>query len=139
VLLLIVWAVVIEREHRAPRRREPLRYAARTLKRFLFAFILPVLGFAWLLFAISRARHLFALRIRKGKIVSVKGRIPPTVVGELADVFKDTTTSGTLTGSSERGRVRVDFSGKITDNVMQRARNVVGMFPLSRFQGQSPR
>ena len=127
------------REHRATRRAGPLRYAARTLKRFLFAFILPVLGFAWLLFAVSRARHLFALKIRKGKIVSVKGRIPPTVVGELADVFKDTSTNGTLTGSSERGRVRVDFSGKITDNVMQRARNVVGMFALSRFQGQSPR
>jgi hypothetical protein len=98
-----------------------------------------VLGFAWLLFAVSRARHLFALKIRKGKIVSVKGRIPPTVVGELADVFKGTSTSGTLAASIERGRVRVDFSGTISDNVMQRARNVVGMFPLSRFQGQSPR
>lgn len=98
-----------------------------------------MLGFAWLLFAVSRARHLFALRIRKGKIVSVKGRIPPSVVGELDDVFKNTATDGTLTGSSETGRVRLDFSGKITDNVMQRARNVVGMFPLSRFQGQSPR
>lgn len=112
---------------------------ASTLKRFIIAFLLPVLGFAWLLFAIARSRHLFALRIRKGKIVSVKGRIPPATVGELGDVFANTDTNGTLAGSKENGRVRVDFSGKISDAVMQRARNVVGLFPLSRYLGQSAR
>lgn len=130
---------MIALDHLATRRAATVRYAACALKRFLCAFILPVLGFAWLLFTVSRARHLFALEIRKGKIVRIKGRIPPVVVGDLADVFKDTDTNGTLAGSRERSRIRLDFSGTISDDVMQRARNVVGMFSLSRFQGQSPR
>jgi Protein of unknown function (DUF3634) len=117
----------------------PARYAPGALKRFLIAFLIPVLTFAWLLFAIARSRHLFALRVRKGKIVTVKGRIPPSAVGELGDVFADTDTNGTLTGSTENGRVRVDFSGRISGNVLQRARNVVGLFPLSRYKGQAPR
>lgn len=102
-------------------------------------FLIPVLGFAWMLFAITRSRHLFALRVRKGKIVSIKGRIPSATIGELQDVFANTDTHGTLTGTAESGRVRVDFSGTIHSNVMQRARNVVGLFPLTRYRGQSPR
>jgi hypothetical protein len=95
--------------------------------------------FAWLLFAIARSRVLFALTIRGGKITRVKGRIPPVVVGELEDVFRSTDTAGTLAGSSDQGRVRADFSGKIRPEVLQRARNVVGLYSLSRYQGQSPR
>ncbi|MBL8678666.1 MAG: DUF3634 family protein [Myxococcales bacterium] len=101
--------------------------------------MIPVALFAWLLFAVARSRLLFALTIRAGKITKVKGRIPPVVVGELEDVFRGTDSAGTLTGSTEQGRVRTDFSGRVRPEVLQRARNVVGLYSLSRYQGQTPR
>jgi hypothetical protein len=109
------------------------------LYRFLLAFVLPVLLFAWILFAVARSRVLFRLIVKRGAIVSVKGRIPPAALGELSDVFRGTEAHGTLTGSIEQSRVRLDFSGRIRPEVMQRARNVVGTFSLARFTAQSPR
>jgi hypothetical protein len=86
-----------------------------------------------LVVALMRANELFLLRIRDGRVRLSRGRIPPGLLGEIADVLRDPPVAeGTLRGVSEDGRVRLYPDAPLSEAQKQRLRNVIGQWPLAK-------
>jgi hypothetical protein len=65
--------------------------------------------------------------------------MPPSLLRELADVFRDTTSRGTVAAVVARGEVSVVTRGDFDEGTLQQVRNVVGRYPLARIRaGASP-
>jgi hypothetical protein len=90
--------------------------------------------------AISRSTELFVLRVRRGKVHFVRGRIPQGLLKEVQDVFGRAQESGRLRVTLVRGSASVDAQGEISAATLQRLRNVIGSVPVQRIRsGSAPR
>jgi hypothetical protein len=95
--------------------------------------LVALLATAPLVIALLRANELFCLRIRSGKLVVARGRIPQGLLDDIGDVLRDARVGeGTLRGVSEEGRVRLYPEMELTDAHRQRLRNVVAQWPVTR-------
>lgn len=96
--------------------------------------LLLLLATAPLVVALLRANELFYLRIQEdGRLRVARGRIPPRLLRDLADVLKDpAVTHGALRGVSEDGRVRLYAEADLTEGQRQRLRNVVGGWAVTQ-------
>lgn len=84
-------------------------------------------------YAARRAITLFELRVHEGKVVSARGRVPPELLRDLEDVFARARAEGALRVHLENGRAQVAGAG-MDEPTLQRARNVVGRFPIARLK-----
>ena len=104
---------------------------------FLLSIGALVFSVVLVLFLARRAVTLFELTAEGGRVVRVKGRIPPEMLGDLEDVFRRASATGQLSVRIEDGRPTVHALG-LDDGTTQRVRNVVGRFPLARIKAANP-
>jgi|SRR6476660_1806685 hypothetical protein len=77
---------------------------------------------------VSASTRVWVVRLRNGKPVLVKGKIPPMVVSELSEVLKrHGVRRGALYGVKRRGMVALGFSRSIPQKCRQALRNVWSM------------
>jgi len=111
------------------------RYGAHVKFGFLLLLIFGLLFYLWL----RGATQLFLVEIEGGRVRFRRGRIPPSLLRELKDVFRDTRGAGTVAAVTDRGEVRVLARGDFDEGTLQQVRNVVGRYPLARIRaGASP-
>lgn len=85
-----------------------------------------------LVIAAGRARALCVLSVREGRLLTMRGALPPAVFSALADVVERARTArGTIRILRDGERGRVEASG-LDDHALQRVRNVIGTYPLVR-------
>lgn len=86
--------------------------------------------------AISRSTELFVLRADAGRVRVVRGRLPPSLLSDLRDVFARSQETGWLRVTVSRGAAMVNARGAITEPTLQRLRNVIGVVPLQRLRAK---
>ena len=102
----------------------------------LIVLVVAAIGVALLYVAADRARTLIVLDIDRGKLRTVRGRLPAEAIAEIADVVsRARLASGTIVVRKEDGAVMVRTRGIDDANVVQRLRNAVGRFPKARLRG----
>jgi len=87
------------------------------------------------LLAFSRATQLFVGKFERGAFKLERGRCPPRLLDELADIARLERLDGVrLSVVSEAGLPRVTAQGAISDGQLQQIRNVVGRFDVARIR-----
>ena len=95
---------------------------------------------AVVLFFLRGSPELARLEVRNGKCSFVRGRLPPRLLDDFADVLSD--------DSIERADVRIILDGGqprvvatgLSDDKLQQLRNVAGSYPSAQFRsGRRPR
>lgn len=89
--------------------------------------------------AARNANRVFLVRVSDGKVKVVSGRVPPSLLSEFKDVFRGSKASGTLSAVIERRAVRLVPKGDFDEGSLQRARNVLGRYPLAKLRAAAPR
>ncbi len=99
--------------------------------------VLVVLAAAALLLlrAAFRSRELFVLQVENGRTRVVRGRAPPALLEGFADVFERAKVrNARVKVVRDSGRARLVATG-LDEFVLQRARNVLGVFPAHKLLG----
>ena len=87
-----------------------------------------------LLFAAARARTLCVISVRNGRLLLMQGSLPSSVLEALSDVVaRDGARRGMIRVRRDGTRARLDARG-LGDQALQRCRNVVGTYSLTRLQ-----
>src|SRR5262249_16905449 len=86
-----------------------------------------------LVLAIVRANELFFLRIREGKVVVARGRIPQRLLDDIADTVR-AVNRATLRGVVEEKRPRLHAQGELTQDQKQRLRNLIGIWSVAQIR-----
>jgi hypothetical protein len=90
------------------------------------------LGLAALAVSAARARAICVLSVRQGRVLIMRGSLPSSALTALVDVFERSRVQrASVRVLRDGGRPRLDASG-LDANTLQRARNVIGTFPLPR-------
>jgi hypothetical protein len=98
----------------------------------LFAGSVFALAVVALIVAASRARELCVLSVRDGQLAIRRGGLPAGVLEALADVVqRGRVARATLRVLRDGGRARVSATG-LDEQTLQRARNVIGIYPLAK-------
>lgn len=93
------------------------------------AFFVVVLVVLYLVFV--RGNEIFFVSIRDGRALLVRGRIPPSLLSQLADVARRAQVQrGSVTAYKSDGRARIVSSG-FSDGDQQRLRNLFALHPVS--------
>lgn len=91
------------------------------------------------LWLIARQRELFCLSVRGGRVLVVRGRIPPGLLRDVRDVISAAgVPRATIRGVRTENGARLVASGAVSDHVAQRLRNVFGLHPVSRLVAAPP-
>ena len=86
----------------------------------------------------GRARQLFLVSVRDGRVLLVQGRIPPPLLDEFADIARDARLRlASVRAVREAERVRLVVRGT-DDRVAQRFRNAFGIHPLAHLRAAAP-
>jgi hypothetical protein len=100
----------------------------------LVALALLVLS-APLVLALVRANELFFVRVRSGSIRLVRGRVPPRLFDDLADIVqRPVVERAELRAVSEGGRPRLYAEGALSPEHKQRLRNVIGAWTVQQIR-----
>ena len=91
---------------------------------------------AW---AIARDREIFRMRVRDGRTLNVRGRIPQSLLLDMQSILEKTKSSGTIVALPEGDGVRLMLKGEFEPFVAQRLRNIVGTFPKAKIKNARPR
>ncbi len=93
-------------------------------------FLLAIaLGIAWWLWGLRNATTLFTIRVRDGRVVRARGRVPARLLSEVAEIVERAgVTRADIRAVTRDGRPVLDFRGEVTQGTMQQMRNVVGQF-----------
>jgi hypothetical protein len=101
----------------------------------LLVALLVLLGSTPLILALIRANELFFLRVRRGQVKLVRGKIPPALLADIGDVVRDPPVeAATLRGVVEDRAARLYAEGDLGDAQRQRLRNVIGQWPVTRIR-----
>ncbi|MBZ0118664.1 MAG: DUF3634 family protein [Sandaracinaceae bacterium] len=102
-----------------------------------FVVAIGVVAIAVLL-VIARSNELFVLSVRKGRVLLVRGRIPPALMNTIIDVVRRAGIErGTITASRSQGHARLTTRG-IDAGTEQRLRNAFGIHPISSLSAAKP-
>ena len=78
--------------------------------------------------------------IRDGKVEITRGGLAPRVLGDLRDVAsRPRITSATLRIVRAKDRARVEIHGDVSEQQVQRLRNVIGTVPVAQLMKAKPR
>ncbi len=96
----------------------------------IFFGIVIILG----LMVAARMNELFCISVRKGRVMVLRGRVPPSLVHDIVDIVKrQKVQHGTVRGIRSDGHARLVTRG-IDDGTTQRMRNVFGQHPLQKYR-----
>lgn len=97
--------------------------------------LLLVLAIAAWLWAIDRETTLFVVRVRDGRISSVRGRLPPRALQEIKDVVaRAAVRRAKIRALVRDGHPVVRVSGEFDPGFLQVLRNVVGQFSVAELR-----
>jgi len=86
-------------------------------------------------YGLRRANELFALSARAGKLTVTRGRLPPPLFAELADIVaRERLDAVEIRAVSEAGRPRLLLTGTRHAAAEQAARNVLGRYEVSQIR-----
>ncbi|MEO6603296.1 MAG: DUF3634 family protein [Polyangiaceae bacterium] len=86
-------------------------------------------------YALRRANELFALSARAGKLELLRGRLPPALFSELADIaLRERLDNIEIRVLSESGSPRLMLRGEPNPAIEQSLRNVLGRYPVSQIR-----
>jgi hypothetical protein len=99
--------------------------------------VAAAIGVAILLLLVwSSARSAITIavaEIRDGKVEITRGGIAPRVLGDLRDIAsRPRITSATVRIIRAKDRARVEVSGNVSEQQVQRLRNVIGNVPVAQ-------
>jgi Protein of unknown function (DUF3634) len=94
--------------------------------------VLAVLGLWWF----TRSRELFVLSVRQGRVLVVRGRVPPGLLRDFRDILGPTKLDGTVKALASEDRSSLVADGDVAQ-VAQRLRNTFGLRPVSQLR-QAP-
>jgi Protein of unknown function (DUF3634) len=78
--------------------------------------------------------------IREGKVEITRGGLAPRVLGDLRDVAsRPRITSATVRIVRAKDRARVEIHGDVSEQQVQRLRNVIGTVPVAQLMKAKPR
>ncbi|MHB8874421.1 MAG: DUF3634 family protein [Myxococcaceae bacterium] len=98
-------------------------------------YLLIGLGALALYLVVQRQRELFCISIRHGEVLVMRGRVPPTLLGDFRDALSSPKVrSGTLRAVREENGARLLVSGPIDEYREQRLRNIFRLYPLSNLR-----
>lgn len=93
-----------------------------------------VLGGLVFWFALERAGELFCVSMRDGRLLVVRGAVPPSLLHDLGDVLKRAgVRSATVRAVRSSGHARLVARG-VDDRVLQRLRNTLGVHPIHKLR-----
>jgi hypothetical protein len=88
-----------------------------------------VLGMIFVvLWAATRRNEIFRIAIRGGRVSVVRGKVPPSFLGDLREVARQI-QDGTVHAVKQDGEPRLVFSSSVDERTAQRLRNA---FAVSR-------
>ena len=100
--------------------------------------LLLVGGFAALFaVAVHRANELFVLKVTRGDeqpVTFVRGRIPPRLLQDLRELLVASGAHGRVRALVVRGAATLEARGTFSPETLQRARNLVGLYPLAKLR-----
>ena len=100
---------------------------------------LAVLGAVTIFWWFSLQEDLFALSIRGGRVLVVRGRVPARFVADVRDVIGRTRVSyADIRARPTANGGRLAFTGDIDDITQQRLRNVFGLIPAIQLRTAPP-
>jgi hypothetical protein len=83
----------------------------------------------------TRARELFVVSVRGGRVLVVRGRVPPGFLGDVRDVVgRPPVRWATIRAVKGEHHARLAVSGDIDDGRAQRLRNAFGLRPMSQLR-----
>jgi hypothetical protein len=104
----------------------------------VFVAVVLGIGLLSLLWASARAREICVLSVRRGRVLVLRGALPGSLLEAFTDVVERTAVaSGTLRILRDGERARLEAQG-LDEHGVQRARNVLGTYPLPRLLAASP-
>ena len=83
---------------------------------------------ALLIWAATRHNEVFRVSIRAGRATVVRGRVPPSFLGDLKDIVRHV-QSGTVHAVKRDGEARLVVSSSIDERTAQRLRNAFAVYP----------
>jgi hypothetical protein len=86
---------------------------------------------ALLLWAATRQNEIFVVAIAKGKAREVRGRVPPSFLGDLREIVKHV-DDGSIRAVKQGGEGRLVLSSSIDERTAQRLRNAYAIYPGKR-------
>jgi hypothetical protein len=88
----------------------------------------------------QRGRELFCLSVRSGRVLVVRGRVPPALLGSIREIVAGVPAVERATIRAVRGDqgARITSSGTIDEGRAQRLRNVFGLYPIARLRAAAP-
>jgi hypothetical protein len=94
-----------------------------------------------LVVAFARMGELFVLRVRGGKVLVVRGRIPQRLLDDIRDVVRSSRVGdGVLRCVVEDGRAAIRASNdRLTSAAQQQLRNTLGMWPVVKIRSAPKR
>lgn len=97
--------------------------------------ILLVLTCVLWFWGLKRSSQLFVVKIREGRVAFARGRIPPELLADIADIVaRAGVVRGVIRGVVSDGAPRLLFQGEMSPGVQQQLRNVVGTFTVSQIR-----
>ncbi len=97
--------------------------------------IVVLLALGVVVFFLRRVNEIFCLSVRNGRILLVRGRIPPSLLHDFEDVARRCNVRrASLRGVAEQHHARIVASG-IDESTAQRFRNVFGTHPIQKLRG----
>jgi len=92
------------------------------------------------LFWAARARELFCLSVRDGRVLVVRGRIPPGLLIAVREALGHPTPVARGSVRAVRGEdgARLICAGDIDDGRAQRLRNCFAIYPVSQLRAAPP-
>jgi hypothetical protein len=102
----------------------------------LYPILVVALGLFLFLFFVHRQNQLFVLSIRNGRVLVVRGRVPPGFLEDVRAIARGV-KSATIRATKSDGHARVTASG-LDDNALQRLRNAFSVYPAARLRSAPP-
>lgn len=92
-----------------------------------------VLVAVWLI--AERQNELFCLSVRDGRVLLVRGRIPPGLMGDIRTaVARPPVRRGTIRAVRQANAARLAVSREIDEGRAQRLRNIFNLYPASKLR-----
>jgi hypothetical protein len=100
----------------------------------LVTFAVLALAVIVVLVVLSRANEIFCVSVKDGKLLVVRGAVPPALLHGIADVIqRERVLRATIRAVKGDGHARLVASG-VSEGTAQRLRNVFGTHPIQKLR-----
>jgi hypothetical protein len=101
--------------------------------------VTAIIGAAAILWWFSLHEDLFCLAVRDGRVLVVRGRVPPRFVADVRDVLgRVGVRDATIRARATEHSGRLEFAGDLDESTQQRLRNVFGLIPAVQLRSAPP-